>query len=133
MKNAIFFMILFVLTFSVLAINSKAQSNKSDEYSVNLIAGLNSENEGLVKSSIYFSGKYKMTESVESLIKIMKKSDRNDMKILAAHALYEIGDLRGLSAIGELAETEDNSFVREECRTLYSKFLRSEIVQFADF
>jgi len=129
MKKGLFYLMLLALTFSVLAVNSKAQTI-TPEQSVNLITGINSDNNGLIKSSIYYAGKYKAKAAVESLIKVLEKSGNSEHRILAAYALHEIGALSGYAVIAKIAEEEEDFLVRTESKILYGKFLENEIARF---
>ena len=131
MKKGMFYLMLLALTFSVLAVNSKAQAI-TPQQSVNIIQGINSDNDGLIKSSIYFAGKYKAKAAVESLIKKMETSKNREHKVLAAYALYQIGDLKGYAVIAKLAEEAEDPLVRTEYRILYAKFLENEIAKFTE-
>lgn len=132
MKNLLFYVFLMLLTFSILAVNSKAE-NLLPEYAVeNLITGMKSENQGLVKSSIYLSGKYKVTEAVVPLIDILENSKDGEVRKLCAAALYEIGDMKGLQIISVHALNEKDTSVAEKCRRLYNEFLQSELIKFSE-
>ena len=68
----------------------------------NLIVGIQSDNEGLKKSSIYYAGIYELKEMVEPLIELLNKEKDTDMRVLIALTLYKIGNKDGLKAIVDL-------------------------------
>ncbi|MGE5437770.1 MAG: HEAT repeat domain-containing protein [Syntrophothermus sp.] len=72
----------------------------------NLKQAVQSENTGLKKSAIYMAGKYKIAEMVESLVNQLAKEDDDNVKVLIALSLYEIGDEKGIDAIQDLAYRE---------------------------
>lgn len=72
----------------------------------NLKQAVQSENTGLKKSAIYMAGKYKIAEMVEPLVNQLAKEDDDNVKVLIALSLYEIGDEKGIDAIQDLAYRE---------------------------
>lgn len=91
--------------------------NKTDKHYKtgvkNLICGIKSENTGLKKSSIYFAGKYKITEAVDALTNRLAIENDENIRVLIALALYEIGVPEGFEAIKNLAANDRSEKVRK--------------------
>lgn len=84
----------------------------TDTNVANLINGINSENNGLMRSSIYFAGKYRISETTDALLEILdEEHDASDI-VLIALAIYRIGDKEAMIHVLETAKTSDNSKVR---------------------
>lgn len=95
-----------------------------------LMIGIQSENDGLRKSSIYFAGKYRIREVVSALIDQMDQEKNPSIRILIANSLFRIGDERGMEKIIAVAAKDDNGKVRRICSALvreYKSALRAEI------
>lgn len=73
-----------------------------------LTNGIRSDNLGLKRSSIYLAGKYKLRELVNTLIDELEKTDNEQIKILTALTLGEIGDKVGIEAIKKMIFIESN-------------------------
>jgi HEAT repeat protein len=94
----------------------------------NYIRGLKSDNEGLRKSCIYFSGKYKISES-ESVLKDQYKEEENsETKLLLFHALYQIGDKFAVNTVKNYLKglTSDNEGVRKSCINFVGEYKITE-------
>ena len=48
----------------------------------NLVNGINSDNEGLKRSAIYYAGKYKVDEAVDALVEQLKNETSTENKYL---------------------------------------------------
>ncbi len=111
----------FVLlnTLNVFAINPDNKEKSIKEIALqNLLTGIQAENTGLKKSSIYFSGLYKVEESVDVLINQLDKEEDPAVRILIALALYKIGTEEGIAAIQNLAVNDDNLKVRRMSKAI---------------
>lgn len=80
-----------------------------------LAIGINSDNQGLQRSSIYLAGKYEITELVPELIKQFKENEDYEVRYLVAIVLYKISDPEGLSLLKDCAIYETNSKVKDLC------------------
>jgi len=56
-----------------------------------LIIGLNSDNLGLQSSSAYMIGELQLSEAVIPLLRILHSEKNEELRIMAALALYKIG------------------------------------------
>jgi hypothetical protein len=118
------FLVVSVIT--VLSITTKAQDVKNANFhlSKNAIANLNngikSENLGLRKNSIYFSGVYLVTETGETLVEQLQKEEDPNLRILITKTLYLIGNDKFMNVINDVAENDKDLKVREFASSIYS-------------
>jgi len=121
-----------VLLFTALTQLSFAQKNSpsggdmiTQQAVDNLIAGINSNNEGLQKSSIYFAGLYKVKETVAPLAKTLFENENDNIQLLAALSLYQIQDKEGMNALYKAAKFGDDSKVKNICAAMYNSYVES--------
>ena len=121
---------LFVLAILLISVSSlTAQNNSikditSNKYALqNLLTGIKSDNEGVQRSSIYFAGKYRITESETALIEQLSKEENPGTRILIALVLYEMGSLEGLDAVKKLALNDVDPKVRRMSTNIYNEHL----------
>lgn len=88
----------------------------------NLIIGIKSPNEGLKRSSIYYAGKYKVEESIPTLLEVLDKEENPNNRILIALVIYKIGNPEGLEAVKNLSEKDKDSQVRRMAAEIYNTF-----------
>ncbi|HOI28776.1 MAG TPA: HEAT repeat domain-containing protein [Melioribacteraceae bacterium] len=93
----------------------------------NLIHGIKSDNLGLMKSSVYFAGKYRVKEAVPALISELNSAKDSNCKVLIALSLYLIGDERGIEAVFKIAKTDRNERVRHMCNAIYAEFSKNKL------
>ncbi len=94
-----------------------------NEYSLeSLKQGIQSDNPGLRKSSIYMAGLYKIDESVETLIDQLEKEPIPSTRVLIALSLYNIGNPEGMEAVKKLSSREKNEEVRRMSTVIYRQF-----------
>jgi len=89
----------------------------------NLVAGIQSDNTGVKRSSIYFAGKYRVAETESTLIAQLKQEKDPSTRILIALVLYEMGSVEGLLAIKQLAQNDENARVRRMATQIYNEYL----------
>lgn len=130
MKKTYFFTVVILTMVVSLALNSygKGKDNSSTQFDrktvQNFIIGINSENNGLCESCIYYAGYYKVRGTVESLINVLNNSYKKpSLRILAAVSLYRIGDLKGIRAIRDIVQFDKTESVRIVCSKLYNEYL----------
>lgn len=92
----------------------------------NLKQAVQSENTGLKKSAIYMAGKYKIAEMVEPLVNQLAKEDDDNVKVLIALSLYEIGDEKGIDAIQDLVYRENPGRVKRMTEALVYEYYKDE-------
>jgi HEAT repeat protein len=88
--------VLLVLLLSNLNISAQIFTNTGvvlPENSVkNYRAGLLSNNEGIIKSCVYYAGKYQIKEFCSDLIKLVENSENIEIRKMAVWSLHHIGD-----------------------------------------
>jgi hypothetical protein len=89
----------------------------------NLLAGLGSDNLGLKESSAYMLGEIKSERAVVPLMSLLKNSDRESTRIVAALALCRIGDARGVYAVKQASRFENSDFVAQRCAWFYDQYV----------
>ena len=118
-----------VLLAAILIGSGYAQKNSindvtSNKYALeNLIAGIQSDNIGVKRSSIYFAGKYRIGEAEDALIDQLKEEKDPSTRILIALVLYEMGSEEGLSQVKDLSENDENAKVRRLTFQIYNEYL----------
>lgn len=97
-----------------------------------LKTGIQSDNIGLKKCSIYFAGLYEVHDVVDALTSQLKKEKDPEIKTLIALSLFRIGDEKGYKTIKSLAEKDNNPKVKRICSDIckeFNKVVNSKIVQ----
>ncbi|QQS38154.1 MAG: HEAT repeat domain-containing protein [Ignavibacteriales bacterium] len=132
MKKLFFFFVVFVLTVivsseilakePVLPLSKAVQELAVD----NLLAGLESDNFGLKTSSAFMLGELASEKAVLPLMKILHTDANEDARIVAALALYKIGDERGLYAVKQAVRFDDSQRVSKLCFKFYNAHLQKE-------
>ena len=118
-----------VLLAAVLMGNGFAQKNSikditDNKYVLkNLVAGIQSENNGVKRSSIYFAGKYRIAEAENALIDQLKEETDPSARILIALVLYEMGSEEGLMEVQKLSMNDENAKVRRMATQIYNEYL----------
>ena len=118
-----------VLLVVVLMSSGYAQMNSikdvtTNKYALqNLVAGIQSDNTGLKRSSIYFAGKYKIAEAESALISQLKEEKDPSTRILIALVLYEMGSEEGLIEVQKLSMNDQNAKVRRMATQIYNEYL----------
>lgn len=115
-----FFLLISVMTFAAKPEEFKC---KNKELAIkNLIIGIKSENIGLMKSSVYFAGKYQLKETVPALIDRLKCAKDPNCKVLIALSLYIIGEEEGITAIQQLVTENDNAYVKHMLNAICNEY-----------
>lgn len=89
----------------------------------NLLIGLDSYNTGLTSSSAFYLGELSSTEAVIPLMKMLRNSEREELRISAALALLKIGDARGIYAIKRAIVFDESKRVSDMCEKFYNSHL----------
>jgi HEAT repeat protein len=104
--------------------NDPSEINRKNKNAVeNLKAGIKSDNAGLKRSSIYFTGFYRISETVPVLTEQMKKESDPKTRILIALVLYKIGDKKSIDLVKEAALKDNNPEVRRMCTCIYDAYI----------
>lgn len=89
----------------------------------NLLMGINSQNEGVRESSIYFAGKYRLIDTEQALIDQLKVEKNSDIKVLIGLALFRMESEKGMTEIQKLASEDKNLRVRKMSYAIYNEYL----------
>jgi hypothetical protein len=101
---------------------------KYDRAVVNLIIGIKSDNTGLRESAAFMLGELQASEAVLPLMKILKDSEKESSRIVAALALCRIGDGRGLYAVKQAVRFDESEVVKQRCAWFYQEFGQAQVV-----
>lgn len=120
----------FVLSLSVLSAadsfgqNQKISDMTNSKFALqNLEMGIQSTNEGVRESAIYFAGQYRFIETEDALIKQLKVESEAHIKVLISLALFRINSEKGMNELKELASAEKNPKVRRMNYAIYKEYL----------
>lgn len=94
-----------------------------------LLDGLSSDNLGLKSSCAYMLGELQVSTAVIPLMKILRGSDKDDLRIAAALALYKIGSPIAISAVKQSIRFDESERVSKHCAAFYNNYLK---VKFSD-
>lgn len=127
-KNKIFSIVFFIMmilaTSFALAQNNSIKDITDHKYALdNLLAGIKSENEGVRRSSIYYAGKYKISEAEQALIEQLKIEPNPNTRTLIAFVLYELGSEEGLAEVQKLAHSDIDQNVRRMSKHLIHEYI----------
>ena len=126
--NFFFSVTLLLMLFSISCYPKEISKTKNEEakkkelISQNLLIGINSENFGLKTSSSFFIGEFCCKKAVIPLLKILHNDEFEESRILAALALYKIGDSRGIFAIKQAIRFDKSERVRKMCDKFYRAY-----------
>jgi HEAT repeat protein len=97
----------------------------------NLKVGIKSDNCGLKRSSIYYAGYYRFTETIPALTEQIKKETDPRTRILIALVLYKIGDEKSIDLVKEMAAKDINPEVRRMCTCIYDAYINGNSGSFS--
>ena len=126
MKKLITLLILvifFLSTSSILFASDKSIENKSVTYEqveTTLLTGLNSDNFGLKVSSAYMLGEIKSESAVNELTRMLRESDNEKIRLIAALSLLKIGTDRSIFIVKQSRRFNKSENVRDLCAHLYN-------------
>lgn len=83
-----------------------------------ILQGIQSENEGVKRSCIYFAGKYKIKEASEYLVKELPSLDDGELCSMLAWSLYQIGNEAFCKELQEIVKNHDSEELRNFCSNL---------------
>lgn len=121
-KSVLVLVLGLLLTNNILAQNTLAEFTKNKYALDNLIMGIHSENEGVRKSAIYFTGKYKVVETAQDLIDQLSIEENPSIKVLIALSLFEMDSKEGLEAVKKLSVSDKNVKVRRMATFIYNEY-----------
>ncbi len=125
--SALLLTVFFFLAISINAIDKREFSETAIE---NLVAGINSDNNGLMRSSIYFAGKYQVAEASKALVNKLNSEKEPSNIILIALALYQIGDRQGMMEVLDLAKTSQNERVQRRLFSIATEYMNQTNIHY---
>jgi hypothetical protein len=90
----------------------------------NLLIAIQSDNEGLRESAAYMLGEFKCEKAVLPLMSILRGSECESSRTVAALALCRIGDPRGVYAVKRAALFDDCPEVQSRCAWFYNTYVK---------
>ena len=115
---------LFVITsfgFNIESLKNPETRKKAVE---NLLNGLQNDNYGPKTSSAFMLGEIRAEEAVYPLMNMLKTEDCEESRIVAALALYKIGNPKGIFAVKQATRFDNSERVRKMCTNFYNETLR---------
>lgn len=106
-----------------------AQPVDDKEYNQYLIKSLQDENVGIRSSAAQLLGERKVAEAVDPLVKLLKSEENTSTRIVAAMALYQIGDEKALPALKEAAAKDKSKTVRRVVTAIVQKIESAQFAQ----
>ena len=128
------FLVTTLVLTSMLISTSLAAGNPKDRTEIkqntisSLINGLKSENLGLKSSCAYMLGELKLSTAVIPLMKILREDENEDLRIVAALALYKIGTPLAVNAVKQSVRFDDSERVSKHCASFYNEYLKNKII-----
>ena len=84
----------------------------------NFILGIQSSIHGIKKCCIYFAGKYKVEDAVQTLIDEFDKADESEYKPLIVWSLFRIGDKACIKKLRDISISNSHEELKIFCSTL---------------
>jgi len=113
-----------IITSTGFAQKNSIKKITDNEYALkNLVAGIQSDNTGVKRSSIYFAGKYRIAEAEETLIDQLNEEEDAGTRILIALVLYEMGSEEGLLEVQKLSLNDEDAKVRRMATQIFNEYL----------
>ncbi|NOX64228.1 MAG: HEAT repeat domain-containing protein [Chlorobi bacterium] len=131
----IFAAVIFLFSSSVLFAGDKSIGNKSVSYEqieATLLTGLNSDNFGLKVSSVYMLGEIKSGSAVNELTTLLRESDNEKVRLVAALSLLKIGTERSIFMVKQSRRFNASENVRDLCTHLYNSYLYQKFYEEQD-
>lgn len=123
MKTTALFLLLLVSLLSAKDDNYSNSTVSYEQAEKNYLVGIETENCGLRVSSAYHLGEMKSDKAVIPLMNMLKNSEKQQEKLIAALSLIKIGDLRGVYAVKRQSKFCDCERVRNMCARFYNAFV----------
>lgn len=116
-----------ILSFQILPQETADQSSsRKDACFETLQLGLNSDNLGLQAGCAYMLGELCCNRSIIKLMDILHNNPSDELRILAALALYKIRDSRGIFAIKQTIRFDESERVRRLCEIFYKSYIQEK-------
>lgn len=131
-KSALRNIFLALTTVIILSGSIQAQENaqldgvKRERAVKSIIFNITHAQAGTRDMSIRYAGEYKLSETTDALIDLLKKNDDSSTKILIANSLLMIGVEKGIEAIRDAVSYEKDQSVKEVFTKVISDFKNSK-------
>lgn len=126
-KTAVVFLAIMIAATPLFAVATDSLKTSISLLAVeNLKNGILSDNEGLMRSSVYMAGKYKIDMVVAEIAKILFSDTNQVNKELAARALYEIASLDAVNVLKKFISSDQDVKVRNLCSLLVKDLAESK-------
>lgn len=106
-----------------------AQPVAEKEYDQYLIKSLKDENVGVRSSAAQLLGERKVKDAVDPLVKMVKSEDNSGARIVAAMALYQIGNEKALPTLKTVATNDKNKTVRRVVSAIVNQMESIQVAQ----
>ncbi len=126
MKLSFALILTVFLTSGLVAQNQPVDGKEYDQY---LIKSLQDDNVGIRSSAAQLLGERKVADAVKPLTKMLTSEENTSARIVAAMALYQIGDEKVLPTLKKVATSDKNKTVRQVVAAIVQKFETVEVAQ----
>ncbi|MBK9096806.1 MAG: HEAT repeat domain-containing protein [bacterium] len=129
-RHTILFAVFLFLLFSFQILPQETANPNSSEMEAcfkTLQQGLASDNLGVQAGCAYMVGELCCQRSVVCLLKLLRSSPSEELRILAALSLYKIGDSRGIYAIKQAIRFDESERVSRLCEKFYRAYLQNNV------
>ena len=124
------FFVLFLVNITILSLSAAENQYYADTDVANLISGIKSDNNGLMRSSIYFAGKYKIEETTDALLEVLNSESDPSNVILIALAIYQMGDKEAMMHVLDVAKNSSNNRVKHMLSAIALQYLAESNIQY---
>jgi len=130
MKSYVKFkMMMAIVLVVVLSLSSVGFAKGVSEYDQYLINALKDKNIGVRASAAQLLGDRRVQEAIKPLIKMLKSEKDYACRIIAAKALYDIGDLKVLPLLKKVAKKDKNKTVRRVVTAIVQEMENVKVVK----
>ena len=129
-KYIVFLILVFMLMLSSVLTAAEPGDRFTNRQIDNLITGIKAENNGLMRSSVYFAGKYKITQATSVLLEVFEKETEPSNIILIALAIYEIGDRDAMMKVIDTANNTQDIKIKNMLSAIALQYLAESGMQY---
>lgn len=97
---------------------------------INLMNGLASDNKGVRENAAFILGEEKITRAIVPLMKMLRDSEEESSRIVAALSLCRMGEPRGVYAVRMAAKFDSSEKVRTLCAWFYNQYVKPGSFEF---
>jgi HEAT repeat protein len=122
-------LMLAVVIISTVLLSLAGVASEVGDYDQYLLNALKDENVGIRTSAAQLLGERKVEAAVEPLLKMLKAEKRCGCRIIAAKALYDIGDAKALPELIKVAKYDKNKTVRRVAAAIVQEMQTVKLAQ----